>query len=197
VAGDAVSPAKADTGVQPWRRRLCPIAARRVPVADRFWSKVRKSDACWEWTAARHPFGYGLLQIEGRSIGAHRVSYALHYGLVPDGIFVLHRCDNPACVRPDHLFLGTHADNMRDKTEKGRNNAPSGDRAPVRLHPEIVRRGDNHPQARLTWEEVRLIKTLYATGGYTHRALSDRFGVSRTSVTHIINGKTWKGHHDG
>jgi hypothetical protein len=87
---------------------------------DRFWSKVSKSDKCWEWTAATNKHGYGTFQFEGRLQKAHRVAWQLSMGSVPDGLFVLHRCDNPSCVRLTHLFLGTQRDNVRDAMRKGR-----------------------------------------------------------------------------
>jgi hypothetical protein len=91
-----------------------------------FWSKVHLGDGCWEWTARRYPRGYGAydlprpLKMQRRPVPAHRVAYALFYGVEPGGLWVLHRCDNPPCVRPDHLFLGTHADNMADMYAKKR-----------------------------------------------------------------------------
>jgi hypothetical protein len=97
-------------------------AARR-PVTERFWKNVRKSDACWEWTANRSTAGYGHIKKGGRQgeqLGAHRVSWELHNGPIPPGLFVCHHCDNPRCVRPDHLFLGTTTDNVRDAICKGR-----------------------------------------------------------------------------
>src|SRR3990172_4237019 len=90
-----------------------------------FWAKVNKSDGCWTWTASKRKFGYGAFvwaDSEGRIIQgrAHRFSYELHHGPIPLGICVLHKCDNPACVRPSHLFLGTRADNNFDMLSKGR-----------------------------------------------------------------------------
>jgi hypothetical protein len=88
----------------------------------RFWAKVRKSEQCWEWQGSRNPDGYGNVRAyrERRTLKCHRVAYELSYGEAPSELHVLHHCDNPACVRPDHLFLGTHTDNMRDKERKGR-----------------------------------------------------------------------------
>lgn len=88
---------------------------------DRFWSKVNKTEMCWLWTGNRSQ-GYGKLSVLGESIRAHRYSYILHFGAIPQGMLVCHRCDNPACVRPDHLFLGTSSDNAKDAYHKGRLN---------------------------------------------------------------------------
>jgi hypothetical protein len=91
----------------------------------RFWAKVEKTEKCWEWTAALHETGYGIFGIGGKRVDrAHRISWRMHFGEIPKGMIICHRCDNPRCVRPDHLFVGTYADNTRDCMEKGRHSPP-------------------------------------------------------------------------
>jgi len=96
-----------------------------IPVEKRVWTKVKKTESCWEWTASKNVHGYGIIKKDGRMHLAHRVLFELTGGKIPNGMQVLHHCDNPACVNPDHLFLGTHGDNMRDMFKKGRGN-PGG-----------------------------------------------------------------------
>lgn len=94
---------------------------RPRPLEDRFLLKVRKTDDCWFWIGARASFdGYGSIRFQGKNMSAHRASYMLYKGPIPPGMYVCHTCDTPPCVRPEHLFLGTHTDNMRDKMAKGR-----------------------------------------------------------------------------
>jgi hypothetical protein len=98
--------------------------ATREGLPDRFWARVDSSqpDGCWIWKGRRTTRGYGTVNAGlGKNLAAHRASWQIHNGPIPDGLWVLHHCDNPSCVRPDHLFLGTHDDNMRDMALKGRN----------------------------------------------------------------------------
>ena len=104
-----------------------PLRATPLPILRRFFSNVRISepDACWEWIGSKYTVGYGQFSIpvDGRNrtmVGAHRFAWALAFGKTPKGMFVCHHCDNPPCVRPDHLFLGTHTENIRDMLRKGR-----------------------------------------------------------------------------
>lgn len=149
-------------------------------MSERFWSKVRKSDGCWEWTAGtfRQTIGYGAFKVRegGRWVrrGAHRVAWALTFGPVPVGMFVLHKCDNPRCVRPEHLFLGTHAENMADRTRKGRQVG-----------------GEDHWAARMTAADVLRARALVA-GGMTIRDAARDLGKHESAVGNAVNGKTWK-----
>jgi DNA-binding CsgD family transcriptional regulator len=103
-------------GVQPTRFGYSPENP-----TERFWRKVRKGEECWEWTGFRvPPLGYGRFRLNDEQTWAHRVSWELTFGPIPEGLQVCHRCDNPPCVRPDHLFLGTPLDNVRDMIGKGR-----------------------------------------------------------------------------
>lgn len=148
-------------------------------VEERFWQKVDKAapNGCWEWTGSLHSKGYG--QMSGsrrgdRPLKCHRVSWELHRGPVPDGLQVLHRCDNRRCVNPDHLFLGTAGDNSRDMVNKGR-----------------VSRGERHPFAKLTAADVTELRRL-SECGRPDRELAAVFGTSERNVRHVVDRDTWK-----
>lgn len=143
--------------------------------ASRFWAKVEKTETCWNWTGARTRKGYG-------SIGghyAHRASYQMHIGPIPTGKQVCHHCDNRRCVRPDHLFVGTPADNTADMVAKGR---ARGGSSP----------GERHPSHKLSWEQVTAIRAEYGAGRVSQRALAARYGVYQFTVARIVRGEGWK-----
>ena len=144
----------------------------------RFWSKVDKSkeNGCWEWTGACSGFGHGNFVISRRNLGAHRVSWEIARGRIPDGVCVLHRCDNPPCVNPAHLFLGTKFDNARDRHSKGRD----GDH-----------RGSMNGRSKVKEHDAALILFL-ATCGAKRSRLAAMFGLSISSVDDICSGRTWK-----
>lgn len=155
------------------------------PLTDRFWAKVDKQgpDDCWVWLACTDGAGYGRINQGGgqnKMVFAHRVSWKLHYGPIPEGMCVLHGCDVPGCVNPGHLFLGTRTDNMRDSISRGRN-LPKGFCA-----------GEQSPVARLTWTQVDEIRSRYAQGGITQKALGKEFGVHEETIGSIIRHDTWK-----
>ena len=154
--------------------------SRTKPVESRFWSRVHKTDNCWIWTAGRASFGYGKMSVRGRSERAHRIAWELHNGAIPHGKYVLHRCDNPACVRPDHLFLGTLRDNSQDMMEKGRAKFGGG----------IATQGERNGRARLTAAAVREIRAAYPATRQVD--LAERYGVSQVAISHIVLRKSWR-----
>jgi HNH endonuclease len=158
----------------------------------RFWSKIDTGttpDGCWLWTGSTLHTGYGVMRIAGRPSAVHRLAWELAHGPIPAGMFICHHCDVRRCVRPDHLFLGTPADNSADMVLKGRQ--ATGDRAPSRLHRESRPRGDSHPSRRLTSEAVIAIRERFAAG--TPRvALAAEYGVSNVTVGKIVRGEAWR-----
>ena len=160
----------------------------------RFWSKIDKSGECWTWTKAVCKSGYGHFYWaqDGRknTTVAHRVSWVLSGQVVPQGLFLLHSCDTPRCVRTTHLRVGTLKDNMRDAMDRGR--VATGDRNASRLYPERHPRGERHGCARLNEDQVIAIRRIYAAGGTTYRALGAKFGVSGAQIMHVVRRRHWR-----
>lgn len=148
-----------------------------TPLVDRFWQRVNKTDRCWLWIGNVGRGGYGYITHHGNNRLAHRVSYELAYGSIPENMDVLHCCDTPGCVRPDHLWVGTHSDNMQDKMRKGRSNNPSG---------------ESHWQAKLNWQQVREIRQKRQTGRYTLIELGKEYSVHLSLISLIAQNKIWK-----
>jgi predicted DNA-binding protein (UPF0251 family) len=160
--------------------------------AERFWAKVSKVETpqgCWIWTGSFFNDGYGQFWTPKNARHAHRIAWELTYGPIPPGLHVCHSCDNKRCVRPSHLFLGTPADNSFDMVRKGRQSR--GDRHYARLHPECLRRGQQHGMAKLTDAGVRTIREEWLLG-VPQRTLARRFGVSQRAVWNILRGRGWK-----
>ena len=156
--------------------RRCEVEDRRKPLAERFFRYVQKAetpDGCWKWTGYKNPAGYGQINLGGRGLGAalaHRVSWELHNGPIPDGFEVCHRDDRPECVAPHHLFLGRHVDNMADAAVK-------------------LRTRGGHP--KLTPDAVRAIRAQYAAGA-TQAALANEHAVTTGAICGVLSGKNWK-----
>lgn len=152
-----------------------------------------EDDPCWVWTGATDDKGYGKIQ-RGANSGVeavHRISWKLNCGPIPDGMCVLHHCDNPPCVNPSHLFIGSIADNNLDMRRKGRGKNPAPRRG-KRPDWECVR-GESHPMAKLTDDSVSVIKAEVERIGRGGRVLmAQRFGVSATTIGRIVSGKNWK-----
>lgn len=158
-----------------------PLGSGRVPLGVRLRSRlVEMPSGCIEYASPRNFHGYGKISEGGRAgrdLMAHRVAWELANGPIPEGMYVCHKCDNPPCCNVDHLFLGSPADNMWDKVNKGRANAA---------------RGEGHCKTPLTENDVRLIRDLYSTGGYSTRQLGERFGISGVNIWKIVKRKSWK-----
>ena len=149
-------------------------------LAERFAGKFVQADSssCWEWTGAKYPDGYGQIMTTPKKYeGSHRDSYKLFKGEIPAGMCVCHSCDNPGCVNPDHLFLGTHRQNMEDKAAKGRSHKP---------------KGQKNGRAKLSPSAVNLIR-LAAKRGIHQRFLGRWFGVSKSMIGNVMRQENWCG----
>jgi hypothetical protein len=166
--------------------------------AQRFEIKIDRSGDCHLWTARRDSDGYGRFRPDGANtseVPAHRVAFVLGGGTIPDGMQVLHTCDNPPCVRYDHLFIGTNADNMADRNRKGRARAGTHKRARGlrngrHTHPERTARGEDNGWARWTPSEVRAIRAAFAAGE-SQGSIARRLGASQSGISAIVRRVTW------
>jgi len=153
----------------------------------------RDLDECWLWTGATNK-RYGMFSLvrdgRGRKHAAHRLAYFLGYGVDPGRLCVCHKCDNPPCCNPNHLFAASQKENIRDASSKGR--LQTGDANIMRRCPEFVRRGEKVPQSKLTEAEVIEIRRLYATGLWSLSKLAALFRIEKSNVSLIVNRKTWK-----
>lgn len=161
----------------PVARKMALYLWKRLPYEERFWTWVRKSDGdgCWTWQAGHDKDGYGAFRAEHNGViytRAHRYSYALHKGNIPSLLEVCHTCDNRSCVRPDHLFPGTSRENHEDKMRKGRHRA---------------RFGEEHPFARLTEEQAKVI----LTDPRPHTQIANQYGVHVQTIRSLKNRDSW------
>ena len=162
------------------------IPVRMRPLAERFWAYVHRGepDACWLWSSTTSGNGYGQIRIADggprRYLLAHRVSWEMHHGPIPDGLLVCHHCDVRACCNPAHLFLGTQSDNIRDMVAKGR---------------QVIRVtvvGSQKASAKLTEAQVTEARRCYAQGDHNVSALSRAYGVSWAAMAAILRREKWK-----
>lgn len=161
--------------------RTKPVGRPARSLSERFWEQVNPepNSGCWLWDGPFISFGYGHIaertgRNQKRTLKAHRVSWEIHHGPIPDGLCVLHKCDTPACVNPDHLILGTNSDNVRDRDSKQRQ-----------------ARGERNGAAKLTEQKVRDIRVL-RKGGLTQQCIADMMGVNQTKISNVLRGETWK-----
>ena len=140
-------------------------------------TQVDRETGCWVWMGYRNRKGYGLARREGKLVSTHRLSWELHKGPIPAGLCVCHQCDNPPCVNPDHLFLGTNAENTADRDRKGRQNGP---------------RGDTHHSAKLNFMLAQALRETYARGGVSIKQLAEQQGVREYTMWSLLRGVTWK-----
>ncbi len=134
-----------------------------------FWARVERTASCWLWTGGTFKYGYGAVSDGGKARRAHRVAWELTHGAIPAGLHVCHQCDNPQCVNPAHLFLGTQQQNMADMVQKGR-----------------------HAAARRPWRPWVLQAFALHADGLNQMAIAAQLGVSQASVSRALAGKTWK-----
>lgn len=162
-------------GEKKYCTKACADATRReVPDPERFWNKVNKGDGCWLWTASTNDDGYGHFRsAAGKHLNAHRYSYQLHNGAIPAGMTVMHSCDTPRCVNPEHLRLGTHAENMADMRSKNRGTS-----------------GEKNHKAKLTEAQVREIKSNPPKRG-EFKAFAAKYGIIPSYLGRLLKGETW------
>lgn len=146
-------------------------------INQRFWDKVKKTKKCWIWKAGKFNTGYGSFRIRNHMLPAHRVSWLLVYGFIPKNQCVLHKCDVRECVNPNHLFLGTKVDNIRDMIHKGRDNKAIG---------------EQNGFSKLNESQIKKIRKSYKNGNSSYAKLAKGFDISASTVGHIVNKQNWK-----
>lgn len=162
--------------------------------SDRFWGKVSltaNQDLCWKWEAGKDQDGYGKFKIFGSNYRSHRISYYLFNNVDPKELKVCHKCDNPVCVNPFHLFLGTNAENIKDRDIKGRQNCGKGKNHWTAVSPEKIRRGVDNPACKYTEEDILKMVEMKKSGEYTNREIAEAFGCPKTYIRQIMVGERW------
>ncbi len=145
---------------------------RQMTLKERFMQKV---DNDWHWIGAKNKDGYGQIKVDGVQMGAHVISYELFNGSVPEGMFILHSCDDPSCVNPEHLRLGTHLENMKDRMKSGH-------------YKNMI--GSNNMNAKMSDSQVLEIRNLYAEGNMSQSEIAKMFGIHQTQVSRYVRNET-------
>jgi len=162
---------------------------RQKSVEKRFWEKVNfgfGEDACWTWKSTiLLNCGYGVFSLNGSKVTAHRAFWKIHNGEIPDGLFVLHKCDNRSCVKPSHLYLGTQTDNMNDMWGRNRHSKEN-------LGRYGNRKGEKNGKSKLTEKDVKTIRLKYENDDLGLDELSKEFEVQKPAIWKIVHRKTWK-----
>lgn len=146
-----------------------------IPI-DRFWRKVKKTKDCWLWIANKSNRNYGMFAINNKKVSAHRYSYKYHYGSIPNGLYICHKCDNPPCVNPKHLYAGTQSDNLKDAANKNRRVYTS-------------RQGSKNNLSKL--KEIDVLKIRSLSKNKTYKEIANMFNVDPTNIGYIIRRRTW------
>ena len=169
-----------------WRN---PNIQRAKTLEQRFWEKIDKGidEVCWNWLGHKTIKGYGVIKIKEKMCLAHRVSYEMNIGKIPIGLCVCHSCDNPSCVNPKHLWVGTRAENTNDRHRKGRT---VGNKNLWKIGSKL--KGEEKGGVKLKEEDVLLIRSLAKIKEKTTKQLSEMFGISRSQIWRIINNKKWQ-----
>lgn len=167
---DCEIPIRRKTG----RCKPCSCKFRNDNFEWRFWNKVKKTPTCWLWIGGRFPKGYGMFTVKGIPRKAHRISWQIHNGSIPEGLLVLHHCDNPPCVNPKHLWVGTHQDNVDDSVSKGRRC-----------------KGENQWEAKLSSSDILKIRKWYKSKKFTQSEMAKHFKVHLHSIENAIHRRTW------
>lgn len=175
--------------------------AKRKSIEERLWAKVDRDGPipkhrpdlgqCWLWTGRRNAWGYGALKFNRQQL-AHRIMWLVTFGPIPaETPCVLHHCDNPLCVNPSHLWVGTNADNVADRVRKGRSAVLSGDLSGMHRNPERAARGERCHMSKLTAADIRVIRRLRQEGRFL-REIAARFNIGISTVHHVVADRTWR-----